>query len=180
MSLNQLTIIQSSNGLANKEFSALELTQACLARIRSTDDRLKAFVTVFEEDALEAATATDRRIHGGTRLSALDGIPLAVKDVILIAGARATGSSKILGNYTSAYDATVIAKLRAAGCVFLGKTNCDEFAMGASTENSVFQITANPWDFNRVPGGFCFPLLTVSFCAAASPGLLISNEPAII
>lgn len=153
MDLNQLTITQASEGLERGEFSAVDLTRSCLDRIANTDSTLQAFVTVLEDEAMEQAKLADARIKNGQRLGMLDGIPLAIKDVILVANTRATGSSKILSNYTSAYDATVITKLRAAGAVFLGKTNLDEFAMGASTENSAFQVTKNPWDTSRVPGG---------------------------
>ncbi|MBI5135527.1 Asp-tRNA(Asn)/Glu-tRNA(Gln) amidotransferase subunit GatA [Candidatus Uhrbacteria bacterium] len=150
---NELSIAQASDRLNCGECSAVELTQACLDRIASTEPQLKAFITVFAQNALQQAQESDLRIKAGKRLGVLDGIPLAIKDVILIAGDLATGASKILANYVSVYDATVIKKLRAAGGVFLGKTNCDEFAMGASTENSAFQKTANPWDTTRVPGG---------------------------
>ncbi len=153
MNLNQLSITQASHGLEEKDFSSQELTRSCLERIEGTEPKLKAFVTVLNNEALEQSNEADARIANGQRRGVLDGIPLAIKDVILIAGTRATGSSKILGNYTSAYDATVTRKLRDAGAVFVGKTNCDEFAMGASTENSAFQITTNPWDTSRVPGG---------------------------
>ncbi len=150
---NELTIAQASDRLECGEFSSTDLTRSCLDRIAATDSTLQAFVTVLEDEAMEQAKLADARFTKGQRLGTLDGIPLAIKDVILIANTRATGSSKILSNYTSAYDATVITKLRAAGAVFLGKTNLDEFAMGASTENSAFQVTKNPWDITRVPGG---------------------------
>ncbi len=150
---NQLSIAQASRGLEKKEFSARELTQACLDRISSTDDRIKAYLSVLGDQAISQADESDHRIGNDSRRGVLDGVPLAIKDVILVAGERATGGSKILSNYVSAYDATVIEKLRVTGSVFLGKTNCDEFAMGASTENSAFQKTSNPWDITRVPGG---------------------------
>lgn len=153
MQLHQLSITQASAGLVNKEFSSTDLTQSCLDRISSTESALNAFVSVFNDQSLEQAKEADARIALGDRRGVLDGVPLALKDVILVAGERATGSSKILEHYTSAYDATVAATLRNAGAVFLGKTNCDEFAMGASTENSAFKKTTNPWDTTRVPGG---------------------------
>ncbi|MDP4000722.1 MAG: Asp-tRNA(Asn)/Glu-tRNA(Gln) amidotransferase subunit GatA [bacterium] len=152
MNLNELTIKQASEKLANKEISSVELTKACLERIKATDDKLHAFLSMADELALEAAKQADKQIANNTN-SVLTGIPYAVKDNILVKGTKTTAASKILENYESAYNATVIDKLNLAGPVMVGKTNLDEFAMGASTENSAFGPTKNPHDLERVPGG---------------------------
>ncbi|MEK7516620.1 MAG: Asp-tRNA(Asn)/Glu-tRNA(Gln) amidotransferase subunit GatA [Patescibacteria group bacterium] len=150
--LNELTIAEATDGLRKKKFSSVELTKSCLERIRAVDEKIHAFLQVDGDTALEAARLSDGRIGAGDA-GPMTGIPLAVKDNMAVAGTRTTAGSKILENYTAAYDATVIAKLREAGAVFLGKTNMDEFAMGSSTETSAFGATKNPWDLSRVPGG---------------------------
>lgn len=155
--LNELTIKQASEGLRRKEFSAVELTESCLKTIREKDGDLHAYLEVFE-DALQQAQKADELISKYrnseiSNLPPLFGIPIAVKDNILIEGRRSTAGSKILENYTAAYDATVITKLKNQGAIFLGKANMDEFAMGSSTENSGFGATKNPHDPTRVPGG---------------------------
>jgi len=152
MQLSELTIEKAHQGLINKEFSSRELTEACLAEIKKRDDELHAFLTVTDELALQQAVEADKRIHSG-EAGPLTGIPIAVKDNIVIDGVRTTGGSKILDNYTAIYDATVITRLKKAGAVFVGKTNMDEFAMGSSTENSAYAKTANPHDRTRTPGG---------------------------
>jgi aspartyl-tRNA(Asn)/glutamyl-tRNA(Gln) amidotransferase subunit A len=152
MELHELTLTQAAQRLDRKEVSSVELTRAALARIDAHEPALHAFVTVDAEGALKAAQAADgRRAKGET--GGLLGIPLAVKDNISTRGLRTTCSSKMLEPYIPPYDATVVASLRAAGAVVLGKTNLDEFAMGSSTENSAFGVTRNPWDRTRVPGG---------------------------
>lgn len=150
--LNQ-TIISAAEALTNKTLSAEELTRAYLAQARGLNVALNAYLTIDEEGALAAARASDVRRASGKSLGSLDGIPLAIKDNILIQGVRATGGSKILDNYIAPYDATVIQRLKAAGAVFLGKTNLDEFAMGSSTEHSAYGPTKHPSDVERVPGG---------------------------
>jgi len=151
--LLEQTIRSAADGLASKAFSSTELTKAYLSQIRGLDLELHAYLDVFEGTALDQAHASDERRASGKELGVLDGVPLAIKDNILIQDQRATAGSQILANYRAAYDATVITRLRKAGSVFLGKTNMDEFAMGSSTERSAFGPTKNPRDLARVPGG---------------------------
>ena len=139
--------------LGQGEISSVELLQACFARIKAVDGRVKAFNSYAEEDALALAQASDQRRAVGQARGLLDGIPVGLKDVIAVEGQPLTGSSKMLANFVSPYDATVSEKLKAAGAIPFGRLNLDEFAMGSSTENSAFGPTANPWDLARVPGG---------------------------
>lgn len=139
--------------LARKEFSARELLESSLSAIENKDAEIHAFLDVWKEEARNEADAVDRRIHSNETISLIEGVPLAVKDNILIEGKPVQAASKILGTYTASYDATVIKKLKAARAVFVGRTNFDEFAMGGSTENSAFGPTRNPHDTSRVPGG---------------------------
>lgn len=153
MSLNKLTLLESFEGLREGKFSSEELTRACLDRIESIDDKVKAFITIDKEGALAQAKAADQKIKSGGDLSPLAGIPIGIKDVFCIKGLKSTSGSKILENYIPPYDATVVEKIKEAGSPILGKLNMDEFAMGGSTENSGFFPTHNPWDLERVPGG---------------------------
>jgi len=147
-----LTIAQARELLGRREISAVELTRACLDRAAGVESKLNAFITLCAREAMVQAEAADQRITAKSA-SSLTGIPIAIKDIFAIRGMRTTCGSKILEHFIPPYDATVIAKLRAAGAVFLGKANMDEFAMGSSTENSAFGPTRNPCDLARVAGG---------------------------
>jgi aspartyl-tRNA(Asn)/glutamyl-tRNA(Gln) amidotransferase subunit A len=135
------------------EATAVEAAESCLGRIEALDDRVKAFLEVTEDLAREQAGAVDERLRAGEDLSAAAGMPLALKDVLCTRGITSTCGSKILQTYVPPYDCTPWGRLRDAGAVLVGKTNCDEFAMGSSTENSGFFPTRNPWDLQAVPGG---------------------------
>ncbi|KKU14564.1 MAG: Glutamyl-tRNA(Gln) amidotransferase subunit A [Parcubacteria group bacterium GW2011_GWB1_45_9] len=139
--------------MLSKEFSALELAKEFFEYIAYKDKEVGAYLTLDKDGAYVMAEKTDIAIAKGEEIGVLSGVPLAVKDNMLIEGLPATAASKILENYRAAYDATVIEKLKKENAVFLGKTNLDEFAMGSSTENSAFGITKNPHDLKRVPGG---------------------------
>jgi aspartyl-tRNA(Asn)/glutamyl-tRNA(Gln) amidotransferase subunit A len=155
MMLNQLSISELAGRLAAKRASAREAMQACLDQVARVDGRIKAFISYDAQDALAQADAADRAIAGGASHATqpLLGVPVALKDVIAVQGQPLNCGSKILGNFVSPYSATVVEKLKAAGAVVFGRLNMDEFAMGSSTENSGFQVTANPWDTSRIPGG---------------------------
>jgi aspartyl-tRNA(Asn)/glutamyl-tRNA(Gln) amidotransferase subunit A len=153
MELTELTITQAHEGLVKKEFSALELCQAYLDRIRQKYKNISAFLIIDESLALSQAKKVDEMILEGREIPLLAGIPCAIKDNILVEDVKCTAASKILENYIAPYDATVIKKLKEKEAVILGKTNLDEFAMGSSTENSAFFPTKNPHDLTRVPGG---------------------------
>jgi aspartyl-tRNA(Asn)/glutamyl-tRNA(Gln) amidotransferase subunit A len=150
--LHQLTIHEARERLAHREFTAVELAEAVLERTIAVDNDVRAYLTLTPEDALAQARVADERRAGGENTPLL-GIPLAVKDVLCTEGIHTTCGSRILEDFIPPYDATAVARLRAAGAVLLGKTNTDEFAMGSSTENSAFFTTHNPWDLDRVPGG---------------------------
>ncbi len=152
MKLEELTIEQTAEGLRKKEFSAVDVCKAYLDKIKKDNKNIFAYLLVDEKGALAQAEKADELISKN-KGSILTGIPVAIKDNILIEGLKCTSGSKILENYVAPYDATVIKKLKESGVVFLGKTNMDEFAMGSSTENSAFGPTKNPNDLTRVPGG---------------------------
>ncbi|MBU4217103.1 Asp-tRNA(Asn)/Glu-tRNA(Gln) amidotransferase subunit GatA [Candidatus Parcubacteria bacterium] len=152
MKLNKLTIKQAQEKMEQGEISSVDITRDCLERMRELNDKLNAVLTFCEEEAMkEAELADERRAKGET--GPLLGIPYIAKDNILTKGVRTTAASKILDNYIAPYDATIIKKLRKAGAVLLGKANMDEFAHGASGENSAYGATHNPWDLTRVAGG---------------------------
>ncbi len=152
MIAQQLTIHEAHELLKAKKLSSVELTKACLKRIKEAEPKLKALVTVTEELALKQAKKADQLIAQGDA-QPLTGIPVVIKDVICTRGVRTTCSSKMLQNFIPPYDATVVEKLNGCGAVTIGKANMDEFAMGSSTEHSAFFPTHNPWDLDRVPGG---------------------------
>jgi aspartyl-tRNA(Asn)/glutamyl-tRNA(Gln) amidotransferase subunit A len=152
MTPHRLTIHEAHQLLKDKKLSSVELTRACLERVKEVEPEVKALVTVTEELALKQAEKADRRIGKGD-INALTGVPVVIKDVLCTNGVRTTCSSKMLQNFIPPYDATVVEKLNDLGAVTIGKANMDEFAMGSSTEHSAFFPTHNPWDLDRVPGG---------------------------
>ena len=146
------TLAELAKGLDQGEFSSVELTQAYLDRINKEDSRYNSFITVTDELALRQAADADAMRAAG-QASAMTGLPLAHKDIFCTQGVRTSAGSKMLDNFVSPYDATIIRKFNAAGTVSLGKTNMDEFAMGSSNESSFYGACKNPWDLDRVPGG---------------------------
>ena len=153
MTLHLKTAVELRDLLDRREVSAVEVTQAHLDRIEATDETVQAFLTVMGDAALDKARDVDARLDGGQDVGPLAGIPVALKDILTTRGVRTTCGSKILENYHPPYDATITAKLGQADAIVVGKTNMDEFAMGSSGENSAFQLSRNPWDLERVPGG---------------------------
>ncbi len=173
--IHQLSIKKLRDLIQSKEASVTEITQSFLDRIGQCDDKIKAFLTVEQESALEKAARLDRQLASGeSKNGLLTGVPLAIKDNIVTQGVRTTCASRILENYIPPYDATVVSKLKESGAILLGKTNCDEFAMGSSTENSAFFPTRNPWDLERVPGGSSGGS-AAAVAAGAAPGALGSD-----
>ncbi len=152
MSFFHLTISQVKAGLRSKDFSCRELVEYFLDKINQSGE-LNAFITVTAAEALAGAAEVDKKISAGSELLPLTGVPIGVKDLILVKGVKATAGSKMLANYIAPYDATAVFRLKEAGAIILGKNNCDEFAMGSSNETSAFGPVKNPWDLARVPGG---------------------------
>jgi aspartyl-tRNA(Asn)/glutamyl-tRNA(Gln) amidotransferase subunit A len=150
--LHDMTLAQLRASLERGESSSAEITDAFLARIEETEPQIQSFITITAENAREQAKAADERRRRGEKGPML-GLPIGLKDLLCTRGVKTTCGSKILHNFVPPYDATVVAKLRAAGAVFLGKLNMDEFAMGSSCENSAYHLTYNPWDLSRIPGG---------------------------
>ncbi|HTX06850.1 MAG TPA: Asp-tRNA(Asn)/Glu-tRNA(Gln) amidotransferase subunit GatA [Steroidobacteraceae bacterium] len=150
--IHKNSLTELAAGLRARKFSSVELVRAYLERIEASQPKLNAFISVLGNQALEAAAAADRDIAAG-RGGALTGVPIAHKDLFCTAGVRTTCGSRMLGNFVSPYDATVVAKLKAAGAITLGKLNMDEFAMGSSNETSYYGPVRNPWNTDFVPGG---------------------------
>ena len=150
--MHQRTLAELASGLANRDFSSVELTTHFLDRVDRLDERLNSFITVTGEVALEAARKADEMLTRGDA-GPLTGVPIAQKDIFNTLGIRTSCGSKMLDSFAAPFDATVVEKLNAAGLVMLGKTNMDEFAMGSSNETSYYGPVRNPWDLKRVPGG---------------------------
>jgi len=151
--LISLTARELSEKLKSREISSTEITQAYLNRIEETDGRVHAYLKVLDERALDSALEADKHLSNGDNISPLTGIPVAIKDLLCLEGTEATCGSKILENFISPYDATVVRLLKEAGAVIIGKLNMDEFAMGSSTEHSAYGPTRNPWNLETTPGG---------------------------
>jgi aspartyl-tRNA(Asn)/glutamyl-tRNA(Gln) amidotransferase subunit A len=146
-------VSQLHKDLVKKKISARRVTEEYLGRIKREDKNHKIYLTLNEKEALNQAALVDGKIRRGRKINLLEGIPVAIKDVLCTKGLRTTAASKMLGNYLPPYDATAVRNLRNEGSVILGKVNCDEFAMGGSGENSAFGVCPNPLDPQRVPGG---------------------------
>src|SRR5215213_6886489 len=166
--LTWLSVAEARRLLDAREVSATELAQAHLDRIDRIDGDLHAHLHVMSDVAMQQASAADERIAMGES-APLTGIPVSLKDVLVTVDAPTTAASKILAGYRSPYDATVVARLRDQGAVFVGKSNTDEFAMGSSTENSAFGVTHNPWNQARVPGG-----------SSGGPAVAVASGQAIV
>jgi aspartyl-tRNA(Asn)/glutamyl-tRNA(Gln) amidotransferase subunit A len=148
-----LTLAEAARLVTTREVSPVELAEACLTRIAAIDDRLRAYISVDADKAMQVARAAEQMIMAGHRLGPLHGIPIALKDNIAVAGSVTTAGSKILADWVPDQDATVTARLKGAGAVIVGKTNMHEFAWGATTANPHHGVTRNPWDTNRFPAG---------------------------
>ena len=153
MNITELTVHELKEKIQKKELSSAEITKAFAERIKEKEESLNAFLTVLTDDAIKQAEEMDKKIDNDEINSELAGIPIGIKDNICTKGIRTTCGSKMLENFISPYDATVMEKINSAGMINLGKLNMDEFAMGSSTENSAFQKTHNPWNLKKVPGG---------------------------
>ncbi|MCK5695002.1 MAG: Asp-tRNA(Asn)/Glu-tRNA(Gln) amidotransferase subunit GatA [Desulfobacula sp.] len=169
MEFCELTLAKAQKMLFDHQISSFELTSALLDRIEKYDDKIGAFITVDKDLALDQAKKADQNI-ADNKISALTGVPIALKDLLCTKGIKTTCASKILDNFIPQYDGTVVSKLKENGAVIIGKTNMDEFAMGSSTENSSYKITTNPWNKQYVPGGSSggsAAAVAAGFCCAA-------------
>ncbi|AEM73973.1 Asp-tRNA(Asn)/Glu-tRNA(Gln) amidotransferase subunit GatA [Caldicellulosiruptor acetigenus] len=151
--LYKLTAHEAIELIKKKEVKCQEVVESVLERIKEVEDKVKSYITITEEQALENAKKIDEKIAKGEQVGSLYGLPIALKDNLCTDGIKTTCASKILYNFVPPYDATVVKKLKENNMTLLGKLNMDEFAMGSSTENSAFHTTRNPWDLERVPGG---------------------------
>ena len=153
MDITELTVHELQDKLENKEITVTDITKAYIENIKKKEEKIGAFVTILEDEALKNAEEIQNKIESGEIKNSLAGIPIGIKDNICTKGVKTTCSSKMLENFISPYDATVMEKINAEKMVMLGKLNMDEFAMGGSTEYSYFHVTRNPWNLNKVPGG---------------------------
>ncbi len=173
MELIHLSLHELRDKLRSGELTSVELTEAFLARIEETDERINAFITLCKEEALAQAAEADKRRAAGEDLPLL-GVPIALKDIFVTEGVKSTCGSKILSNYIPPYDGTAVRKLKEAGAVLLGKLSMDEFAMGSSNETSAFGDVRNPWNLDYVPGGSSGGSAA---CMAASQAAATSPRP---
>ena len=153
MDLSALTVASIRTAIAEKQFTAARLVEDFYHKIKAEDGDVHAYLTLAEDRAFAQAKRIDAAVAKGDPLPPLAGVPVAIKDVMVIRGVRSTAGSKVLENFVSPYDCTAVTRLEAAGAIVLGKTNCDEFAMGSSNENSAYGPVHNPRDKTRVPGG---------------------------
>ncbi|KUK98004.1 MAG: Glutamyl-tRNA(Gln) amidotransferase subunit A, partial [Atribacteria bacterium 34_868] len=153
MQLNKLTAIDYLEMVKNRKISVEQVILSLFHQIDKVDKILKAYLKVNRDKALLEAKKIDKKLKNNEEIPPLAGLPIAIKDIICTEGMETTCGSKILRGFIPPYDATVIKKIKEAGGIIIGKTNMDEFAMGSSNENSAFQVTLNPWDITRVPGG---------------------------
>lgn len=154
MNICELTVHEIKDKLNNKELSLEEVNKAFIDRIEQREDEVKAFITLSnKEEVLNAAKNIDEKIKKGEEVAILEGIPIGIKDNICTKGLKTTCASRMLENFIPPYDATIMKKINDEKLNVLGKTNMDEFAMGGATEYSYFNVTRNPWDLSKVPGG---------------------------
>ncbi|HEY6347846.1 MAG TPA: Asp-tRNA(Asn)/Glu-tRNA(Gln) amidotransferase subunit GatA [Candidatus Angelobacter sp.] len=153
MDINSLTVESTRTAIREKQFTSIHLVEEFYKKIKAEDPAINAYLTLCEQRALEKAGRIDELAGNGDPLPPLAGVPMAIKDVMVIRGVRTTAGSKILENFVPPYDCTAVARMERAGAIVLGKTNCDEFAMGSSNENSAYGPVRNPRDRSRVPGG---------------------------
>src|SRR5436305_12499366 len=153
MNIPHLTVDSARTAIAEKKSSARAMVEEFYKKIKADDVEIHAYLTLCEERALRQAQRVDDLVAKGAPLPPLAGVPIAIKDVMVTKGVRSTAGSKLLQNFVPPYDCTAVERLEAAGAIVLGKTNCDEFAMGSSNENSAYGPVRNPRDTSRVPGG---------------------------
>ena len=153
MDITRLTASQIREKYETKELTVPQVVKAYFEKIKADDEKIKAYITLCEEEAMQKAEAVQKKYDAGEKLGELAGVPIAIKDNMCTKGIRTTCASKMLENFIPPYDATVIKKINDSDAIILGKVNMDEFAMGGSTENSAFFKTHNPVNLNKVPGG---------------------------